>query len=369
MKTLCIDLRMYDASGIGVYLRNIVQRLAGCDTFRIRGIVSPRSLQQILELPSIEIVISTAPIYSIQEQIDIPLKVGACDVFWTPHFNAPVVRLQAKKRVVTIHDVFHLAYGDVLPWYKRIYAKQVICRAVQLADALITVSDFSKSEIQRYTGVHADKVHPILNGVDTAFFQPSSVRQYVGADIGRYSMDRPFILFVGNLKPHKNLDGLLQAYKKWIGVHGTEYHLILIGKTFENYPIIQAIQDDPIYRGQVHVFSDVTDVELCLFYLKAAVLVMPSFYEGFGLPPLEAMSCGCPTIVSKCTSLPEVCGDAAFYIDPYSVTSIYHGLCAVLHNPALRDRMIDQGYAQVVKFSWQASSQKHLQLFERLLSV
>ncbi len=373
MKRLAIDLRMYRASGIGTFLQNLVPLMvvSGRDidfTLIVDGDLRDRSL---LDSGNVVTRCCGSPVYSVSEQFGIPGKVPRCDIFWSPHYNIPLLPVRARKRVVTIHDVFHLAFSDRLSLPQRFYAALMINSAVRLSDKVITVSEFSKSEIVRFTGVREDRIEVVYNGIDRNSFRvirDSSPIKAVGA---KYGLPERFVLYVGNVKPHKNLVRLLRAFER-LTRYGVEDHgLVVVGKK-EGFitgdeEIFRMLKCNADLEKRVLFTGYVENEELPLLYNSASLFVFPSLYEGFGLPPLEAMACGCPTVVSSAASLPEVCGDAAYYVDPHDVDSIADGMRRVLTDDDLRRRLVAKGHERVARFSWESAAGRILRLFEEVL--
>lgn len=343
---LCIDARMAHSSGIGTCIRNLVPLL---HTFKITLLVQKKNEPWCAHLDQIVV---DAPIYSIQEQLQLPFKIPSCDLFWSPHYNVPLLPIRAKKRLVTIHDACHLALSKYLSLPEKLYARFVMKRAYRTADAVITDSQFSKDELIRYLGQPKKHLSVIPLGLDQTRFQRSvnpQVRQ-------KYSLPEKFILFVGNLKPHKNLSGLIQAFSFAKLPH---HHLVLVGKAkgLRNAETLQGVQ----------ILEDVPDSDLAALYSLADLFILPSFYEGFGLPPLEAMSCGCPTLVSNIASLPEVCGDASAYLNPHNIEEMAHALKACVNDEVKKKELILKGYKQIELFQWHETAKKYGQLFEEIL--
>ena len=345
MKELCVDARLITSSGIGTYLKNLLPRLAQC--FNLRLIVSPSAPKKIAWLSSYELIFSAAPLYSVQEVLALPFAIPRCDVFWSPHYNVPLLPIRAGKRVVTIHDAYHLAFFSSLTLPQKLYAKALFPAAIKYSDLVVTDSWFSHGEILKYTRVKKDRLHVAYLGVDREIFH-----EHVDA-AKRHTLRLPekFALFVGNVKPHKNVRGLIAAAKH-IGCP-----LVVVGQrkgliTQENLPEESAL-----------FLENVEDAELPHLYRLAAVTVLPSFYEGFGLPALEAMSCGCPVIVSHLPSLREVCGDAALYVDPHSPQNMADTLALVWGDPMLQGTLRKKGIEKSLTFCWNECAQKHIEWF------
>jgi glycosyltransferase involved in cell wall biosynthesis len=312
-----------------------------------------------------EQVLFPFPIYSIKEQIAFPGKIPPCDLFFSPHYNIPLLPIRAKKRIVTIHDVFHLAFASTLRLDQRLYAKFVIHQAIRKSDLVLTDSHFSRDEICKYTIGLKNEIHPIYCGVNSDIFRREENRAQIEKVIHDFSLPSNYFLFVGNLKAHKNLKGLLLALKEL----SSDVSLVVLGKSQGmNY----VDTGESIYRqfpelaGRVFWFSSVTNKDLPIFYQLAQALVFPSYYEGFGLPPLEAMSCGCPVITSNRASLPEVCGAAPIYISPARPEEIALAMKKVMMDLEFRQKMVEEGYKNREKFTWKIAAERHSELFENL---
>jgi len=350
MKTLVIDARMILHSGIGTYLLNLLPHFMD-SAFRVVLIGDPIKLSFD---PSLEILPCDAPIYSYQEQITLPKLIPECDLFWSPHFNVPIPRTRAKARVTTIHDVFHLMFKKNFNFLQRTWAK-ILMKQAATSDQIITVSQFSKSEILKFFPNIEDKVKVIPLGVDKDLFSEKISMMDEMVKI-KYQIPTPFILFVGSCKPHKNLKRVVEAFKRIEGM----IHLIIVGKRDPSFQI-------PDER--IQFLEYVQKEELASLYRQAKLLVFPSLYEGFGLPPLEAMSSHCATLVSSSASLPEVCGDAAHYVDPENVEEIKKGIEELIQNNELRERLIQKGQTRVNRFDWRETAVAHLKIFESICDL
>ncbi len=347
---ICIDARMAASSGIGTYIRALLSRMK--ETFSFRLIIDEKVLSQYPELRAFECILSKAPIYSIQEQLELPLLIPKCDLFWSPHFNIPLLPIRAKKRLATIHDVFFLACPEFVGFAKRVYAKLFFHAALKMSDHVITDSLFTLSEIEKYIGSYQNKITTILLGVDSHL-----------SNLSPKPIDVPkkYILYVGNLAPHKNISTLIQS----LDFLPLDIHLVLVGKESKWDAWKQEAEKR---KDRVTVCGKVSEEHLLWLYKNALMLVHPSFYEGFGFTPLEAMSLGCPTVVSRIASLPEVCGDAAFYVDPSFPEGIAKGVLSVLNDDSLRETLRQKGLQRVTLFDWDVSAALHIDVISRLLS-
>ncbi len=368
MKEICIDARMLTCSGIGTYIENLLGFLKKT-SYRFKVIIRPEHLTLFDYWDVFEPIILDREIYSIAEQIQLPLKIPRCDLFWAPHYNIPLAPIKARKRLTTIHDVNHLAFFTSLSVPQKMYVKMVMYAAIKLSEKVITDSLFSKEELQKYTSIHENAVSVIPLGVNRHLFQKEKKiedEQF----IAKYSLPKKIILFVGNLKPHKNLRNLIEALYL-LSQRGIEdLHLIVIGKK-EGFKIGEDIGSllrlHPYLNKNIHFLGSVSNEELSSAYRLAQVFVFPSFYEGFGLPALEAMSSGCPTIASSSASLPEVCGRAAVYVDPHSPQEIAQAIHNVLTDQTLSAKLKKEGFERSQHFSWERCAEQHLELIDQVL--
>ncbi|MEI9919622.1 MAG: glycosyltransferase family 1 protein [Bacteroidota bacterium] len=358
---VCVDARMVLNSGIGTVIQNFLINYSG--EFELSVIGNPDDLDY---KKNYQIIPSSTKIYSIKEQTELPRLIPKCDIFWSPHYNVPLLPIKARKRVVTIHDVFHLAYRSEASIAQRIYSSVVMNQAVNRSDKVITVSKFSESEIRKYLNVKANKIEVIYNGVDHNLFRIINDNAGLTAIKKKYNLPDRFILYVGNVKPHKNLRNVIEAMKKL----GGDHRLVIVGKKhgfITGDPLLfQQIEQDKSFAGRV-IFTDfVPNEDLPYLYNLASLFVFPSFYEGFGLPPLEAMACGCTVVASNAASIPEVCGDAATYFDPFNVNEIASKISEALSGN--REEQKRKGVERAAMFSWSDFYKKQTQVFKTLLS-
>ena len=258
--------------------------------------------------------------------------------------------------VVTIHDVLFESHPQYFSWPFRARFKILISRSVQRARHLFTVSQFSKSEIVNRYGVDPGKITVILNAVDTTRFFPGKQSLEILQHQGLRSNE--YILTAGRLEPRKNHLTLLRAYTL-LGVFAPP--LVIVGQPDFGYHQIHREVDRLGMRKRVKFLSDVGDEELPILMRHAALFVYPSWAEGFGIPPLEAMASGVPVICSNTTSLPEVAGNAAFLINPNSIEQLADGIRKILGDADVRRKMRETGLVQARKFSWEIAAQKTLE--------
>ncbi len=352
---------MHNASGIGTYIKNIIPYLIG--NFEVTLIVNKEAIKQYHFYKKVNILESNSNIYSVEEQFELFKTVPQCDVFWSPHYNVPLLPIKAKKRLVTIHDVFHLAFLDTLSLKQKLYAKLLINQAVNRSNKILTVSNFSKNEIVKYTKT-TKQIDVIYNAINFDKFKVTKEEKTLYETKEKYNLPESFILFVGNVKPHKNIKNLLLAIKT------LDINLVVVGKKDgfitgdEN--ILEIIEENSLQK-RVFFTGYVQDEDIPLLYNLAKLFVFPSFYEGFGIPPIEAQACGCPVVCSNVASLPEVGEkDSVIYCNPYNVSDIKEKIELVLDNDNLREKLIKKGFENIKRFSWEASAKKIVKTIEGL---
>lgn len=358
---LTIDFRMHNASGIGTYIKNIIPFLV--DNFDIILLGNTQEIQKYKWSNKVRIIECNSKIYSIKEQFELFNKIPRCDIFWSPHYNTPLLPIRAKKRLVTIHDVFHLAFYNTLSLKQKLYAKLVINQAAYRSDKILTVSNFSVNEIHKYTNTKKD-ITVAYNAIDYSKFTVINDKAKLQLIKEKYGLPNEFLLFVGNVKPHKNLKNLLLAIKD------ININLVIVGKKDgfitgdEN--ISNLIQKCDL-ENRVFFTGYVEDDDIPIIYNLAKVFVFPSLYEGFGIPPLEAQACGCPVICSNVASLPEVGGvDSVIYCNPYSIEDIATKIKMVLDDGNLQNELKIKGFENIKRFSWEKSAQKIAKIIEEL---
>lgn len=345
---IVIDCRFQTCSGIGRYIREIVSRLIQDANIKFSLIVDDTNIDsefmEKCKRTNVSFIICRAKMYSVREQLEIPWKIPSCDIFWALHYNAPVFPVRAKRKIVTIHDVAHLAIAEELRMsiIKKCYAKLFMHTATHYYDVVLTVSQFTKKEILRYETDVADKIKVHTEGVDFVKFQPVTDEVLLQKVREKYRFPERFFLYVGNVKPHKNLKRLIQAYALLVKHRLIVPELVIVGKS-DGFITGEGALGDLISQLnlQDHIFFTgyIDDADMPAVYRMAYAFVFPSLYEGFGLPPLEAMACGCPVIASDAASIPEICGNAARYFSPENIEEIAEALKSSLVQPYPREEL------------------------------
>ncbi|HJU66304.1 MAG TPA: glycosyltransferase family 1 protein [Gemmatimonadaceae bacterium] len=359
---IAIDVRMLETSGIGTYLQNMVPRvIAARPAFGFVLVGSPPVIERhgLAQSPNVTVRSCEAPIYSVAEQWRIPAALpDYIDVYWTPHYPIPVLR--RGPIVVSVHDMLHLAMPELVSGLeKRLYARWMFGHVRRRATAILFSSQFTASEFVRLAGMPRGSPHTIHLGISESWFRVRTVTR---------SRERPYLLYVGNVKPHKNVRALLLAFD---AIRDEVPHdLVIVGQREGFITGDREVNEmAAAHPERVHFTGVVEGAVLEQYVASAAALVLPSLYEGFGLPPLEAMACGCPTIVSRAGSLPEVCGDAALYIDPHDPADLARAIRALVQQPELATDLRERGRRQAARFTWDRCAAQTLPVLDGLTAV
>ena len=365
---VAIDARKLHDFGIGTYIRNLLRHLARIDRDSEYVLLCQESdLDVASQLgPNFRAVLEPSPNYSLREQIHVPwvLHREKPDVFHAPHYVLPPAT--RCRSVVTIHDCIHLMF----PQYLRnraayLYARASMWSAAHQAHRILTVSQASKRDIIHFFSVPPEKVVVVYNAIEERFSETPS-EEAIERVRERYQLNHPFVLYVGNIKPHKNLVRLIEAFAELRRRGFDELKLLIIGDEISKLPALRRAVHSHKLHKHVRFLGYLEDETLASLYRLASVFVFPSLYEGFGLPPLEAMASGTPVVTSNVSSMPEVTGDAAVLVDPYSVDSIVDGIARVLKDPALSADLRRKGIARAREFSWDRSVQRTRQLYQEV---
>ncbi|MDP3685236.1 MAG: glycosyltransferase family 1 protein [bacterium] len=366
-----IDARAYGWTGIGRYARNLLAtvtteaRAATDAPLEFVVFVPARYARDVSELPHTTAIPVRDSYYSWYEQAGFLLRLLATkvDLIHFLNFNAPIG--YRRPFVVTIHDLtrFHFpGERHRSRFHQWAYAK-VFSSAVHGAERIIAVSQFTKEElIQKFPSV-APKVSVISEGVEERFF--ASPASSDNAVLRRLGIPTPYVLYVGLWMKHKNLPGLLEAFKaaRAAGFAGS---LVVTGDEGSGGEHVRHVPEAAELRDALILPGRVSDEDLPTLYRHARAFVFPSFSEGFGLPPLEAMASGTPVIAARASSLPEILGDAALYADPHSPKQIAAALLLLEADPHLRRQLQDRGRNRAAQFSWAQCGRETLALYRGL---
>ena len=372
---VAIDIRRMTEFGVGTYIRNVVRALGRLDHDNEYFLVgSPARVQEIGPLPpnfqTVPLLERDTEPKGYLEFRKILNRLG-CDLvhipqlFWLP-------RALPCPYVMTVHDVLeHLYRARDHSGLRRSLHFHLTRRVLKGAARIFAVSQFTKSEIEKLFGIAPERIEVVYNAIDERFLRGHATdaeRQLIAE---RYLVSYPFLLYAGRISPHKNLNRIIEAFSALKTElekerKSEDLKLIIIGDDLSGHPdlrrtvIKSAVQNDVRFLGFVPIEV------LRIFYDAAKVFVFPSLYEGFGLPPLEAMAHGTPVVTSNTSSLPEVTGNAAVLVNPENVFEIMRAVHRVLVDQSLREKLKQRGYEQSSRFSWDDSVRRILSAYEQV---
>ena len=368
-----VSLTAGESAGVGSYTRGLLEGLAAIDS------ENEYVLYSYLDLPqSSHLSLPRKPNFSLRvlqlegehwervwSRAELPPKesLEAVDIIHSPFFNAP--REHHGALVVTIHDLSILLQPQFHTEANRLHCLQGTLNAALYADRIIAVSLQTKKDLMDYFSIPEDRIRVIYEAPRKIYYPERNI-DLIKATLERLEVYYNFILFVGSLEPRKNLKRLLQAYALYVERHaGRELLVVAGGKGWLNEEILQVVVELGL-EERVRFLGYVPESDLRALYSAAKLFVYPSIFEGFGLPPLEAMACGAPVITSNTSSLPEVVGDAAILIDPHNTEELYQAIRMVLCDADLRSRLRYKSLERVRLFSWERAAKETLAVYEEV---
>jgi glycosyltransferase involved in cell wall biosynthesis len=372
---IAFDIRRINEFGVGTYTRNIIRALAQLDHENKYFLLGPtEKVAEIGKLPENfkAIPLPAADTFRGYLQCRTVLKRLGCDLVHVPHlFWLP--RNLPCRYVVTVHDMLEYMYrAHGASSIRRTLHFDLTRMVLKRASRIFAVSRFTKGEVEKLFGINPNKIEVVYNAIDQRFLHGHATdtdRQFLAE---RYQVTYPFLLYAGRISPHKNLVRIIEAFSalKAELVKGEVYHdlkLIIIGDELSKHPDLRRTVVRGCVQNDVRFMGFVPIEVLRLFYDVAKVFVFPSLYEGFGLPPLEAMAHGTPVLTSNTSSVPEVVGNAAVLVNPENIFEMMRALQRVLLDHSLREKMKCRGYEQVKKFSWDRSAAEVLAGYEEVI--
>jgi glycosyltransferase involved in cell wall biosynthesis len=372
---VAIDIRRMTEFGVGTYIRNVVRTLAQLDRESKYFLIgSPDKVAECSPLPpNFHAVALGGSDDTLQGNLAFRAIVRRleCDVVHIPHlFWIP--RGLSCPYVLTVHDLLEHMYGSRnASSLRRNVHFYLTRRVLRRAARVIAVSQFTKNEIEKLLAIPDARIEVVYNAIDERFLHGHATEADRELIAQRYLVNYPFILYAGAIRPHKNVVRIIEAFSALKSELQKEQRyldlkLIIIGDDLSSHPRLRrtvvrsAVQNDVRFLGFVPIEV------LRIFYDVAKIFVFPSLYEGFGLPPLEAMAHGTPVVTSNTSSLPEVVGNAALLVNPENVFEIRRGLQRALLDSALREQMKQRGYEQTQRFSWTSSVSRILEIYREV---
>lgn len=357
-----IDARLWNQTGVGRYIRNLVENLQEIDKTNQYTLFVRSEDKVKIKNSNFKIVATDIPWHSLKEQLKFPgiLNKYNLDIIHFPYYSVPV--FYNKPFVVTIHDLIplHFPTGKAstlpFPFYnlKFVGFKFVVSKAVRKAKKIIAPSNFSKEDIVKNLKISSSKIEVVYEGVDKALI--SNVEQ---------EEIRNYFLYIGNAYPHKNLEFLLNVFKKL----PLDFKLILVGSEDYFYKRLKKKVEKNNLEKKVEFFGNASDLELSSLYKKAKALIIPSFLEGFGLPALEAMANKCLVLSSEIPTLKEICKDSALYFDPTNEDDLLKKILEISKNYDNFKDYVRKGVKRASEFSWKETAKKTLKIYESSIGL
>ncbi|SPE35416.1 Glycosyl transferase, group 1 [Candidatus Sulfopaludibacter sp. SbA3] len=367
---IAIDARRIRDFGIGTYIRSLVHALAAIDSKNRYTLVSgPGEVRTLAGLPeNFHTAIYGKDDHSLPDHLLFPLFLRGLspDLVHIPLNRVPL--LMVRPYVVTIHDLANLLFEDESGLRMRLRRFR-FRRGLVRAARVIAVSEATKRDVENILGVPPQRIRRVYNAPDPEFARASGPEAAEKLRIlERYQISYPFLLYAGNIRRHKNVPRLVEAFavvREQLAGHPIyrDLRLVIIGDTISLYPEVRQAVIKSKMEHQVRFLGFVPFDTLRCFFESAAAFVFPSRYEGFGLPPLEAMACGTPVVTSNISSLPEVVGDAAVLVKPENVFDIARGIREVLLDENLRAELVRRGREQAARFSWERTARQVLEIY------
>lgn len=370
---VCVDIQSAmgrQRAGIGRYTRSLVERLGElsqsdclllfCFDFQRRGIPFPvkNSKQKIIKWCPGRLM---RRCWNTLRWPPFDMLAGPADVYHFPNFIIPP--LSRGRGIATIHDLSFMAYPRFAEDRNLTYLTALISDTASRADAIITDSTFSAAEISERLSVDMNRIFPIHLGISEKFAPASP--EAVGRERRKLGLDRPYVLTVSTIEPRKNIEFLVRVFEQMTGFDGC---LVVAGmKGWKYEPILKRMRDSSRARDIRHL-EYVSDEELPALYSGAELFFFPSLYEGFGLPPLEAMACGTPVIASTSASLPEVLGDGALAISGFDAETWASEALRILSETSERQAMIERGLRQAARYTWRETARRTWEVYRKTAS-
>jgi glycosyltransferase involved in cell wall biosynthesis len=372
-----IDARTLHRSsgGVGTYLKNLLEHLSTLDQENQYVLFFDENLPQNLDFvdrSSAKFSTRTLRLPIGQNlttwnnlRLPVELWLHPVDLFHFPFYTMPLIK--NGKSVVSMHDISYKVHPEWFNWKGWLTFRPFSYWAAKIADRILTCSYASKEDILRCYKLPEQKVIVTYYGVSEHFYPISNRAEYPHI-LNKYNVQTqgsPLLLYVGSITLRKNLVRLIQAFRRLVTEKKTEARLLIVGRTLEPYPDLPSFVKAYDLENKISFLSEsVSEDTLRALYNRADLFVYPSLYEGFGLPPLEAMACGTPVVTSNISSLPEVTGDAAILVNPYNIGELAEALFEGLTNGRLRKALIERGLERIKKFSWRKMAQETLQVYQ-----
>jgi len=363
-----LDARLtyYTGGGISQYIRQLASRLPGLDPENRYTVFHRRGQAETLSPDGTRADLFT-PAHHPLERLTLSMELGlrGLDLLHSPDFIPPYYG--GRRSLITVHDLTFIHYPEFLTPGSRRYYKSQIHSAVRRADHISADSYFTRDDLIRLLDVPSEKI-TVIHLACNADFRRMPEEQ-VGPVLARLGLAPGYILFVGTFEPRKNIPGLLRAYTRLRKIWQGAPPLVLAGRRGWLFEPVRALIDEPGLERHVRLLEELSGADLPALYNGASAFILPSHYEGFGIPLLEAMACGIPSLVANRASLPELAGEAALLLDPDDPDQMADQLHRALTDEALQQALRSRGLERVKQFGWEETAQKTVGLYKKVMEA
>ncbi len=338
------------------------------------------------DFPNVKIIKTSYPnkllnyvFFKICRQPKIDEKLGGIDLFFMPHFNF-IALSAACKKIITIHDLSFLRYPQFFSRRKNFWHKTInIKKFLRQFDLIIAVSENTKRDLMEICQISEKKIKVTYSGISPNYHVVSKLNQNLARVKQKYNLPKKFILYLGNLEPRKNIEGLIEAYSifrhkeinDFISAEARQAvrktSLVIAGSPSWKYQGIYESAKKSDYNSDIHFLNYIKEEDKAYLYNLAELFIFPSFYEGFGFPPLEAAACGAPVIMGNNSSLSEIMGEAAVLINSHNTSEIAEAISWVLSDKELRQHLRTRGLERVKRYQWPRCAKEMLEVFEEII--
>ncbi|HVR29841.1 MAG TPA: glycosyltransferase family 1 protein [Thermoanaerobaculia bacterium] len=369
-RRICIDGRKLNDFGIGTYIRNLLRALAEIDSDNHYWVLVGRQSRGFVDRlgGNFHALHESSSVYSVRELFTVSwaLRRLRPDVYHATHYVLPAYL--PCPAVVTIHDIIHLLYPQFLSSrLAPLYARVMIGRSLRLGRRIITVSANTRDDLQDFFGVEPGTLRVVYNGVDETFRRALTPAE-IEAKLQGFRIGRPYLLFVGNPKPHKNLENLLRGYARALEITPSDTTLACVGDREGESARLRYLCRSLGVAERVAFLGHVPEDVLPALYQGALAFLYPSLYEGFGLPVVEAMASGVPVITSANSALREVAGGSADLVNPHDVEDIAKAIARCIASPAHRAALVERGTTRSADFDWRTTAERTLEVYREAMS-
>ncbi|MFL0195591.1 glycosyltransferase family 4 protein [Clostridium sp. WILCCON 0269] len=359
----------YKGTGIGTYTSEILKYMTKNHRENFYHIYWSGNNYDKLQQENTKIVMASKKQHRFFEQYYFPvnLKKETVDIYHIPQNGIGISENIECKKIVTIHDLIpYILPETVGKGYLSKFLKEMP-KIIDLADGIITVSDCSKKDILKFFPINEDKIFvtPLAANSRYTPLEKDKCRYEINSN---YNIENPFILYIGGFSPRKNVSSLITAFSKIHKKLDKNYDLVIAGSNKDDSDMLKNLSINLNIDKNIRFTGFVEEKMMPIFYNACDIFIYPSLYEGFGLPPLEAMSCGTPVITSNISSIPEVVGDGGILINPFDIESLMYSIEALINDSSIREELSLKALKQSAKFSWEKTSEKTIEVYNKILN-